>query len=157
MSTITITYTAETATFAFQESELDGYSASIAFYVEDPENLAFSDLQIACEISGIACGITTACPDPRATIHGIDHGQILAATAYWQPQAEATVTIRLTVDGDVRTGSATFVPPLPSQPYPSWVWDGYTWAAPVSMPLGSGIENMEWSEGALEWVERATE
>lgn len=37
----------------------------------------------------------------------------------------------------------------PPQPYPSWVWDGQTWQAPVPAPDGFYY----WDERQLMWVE----
>jgi hypothetical protein len=35
------------------------------------------------------------------------------------------------------------------QPFPSWVWDGDGWVAPVPMPEGDWV----WDEDGLLWVE----
>lgn len=48
--------------------------------------------------------------------------------------------------GDTHTDADGYRPP---QPYPSWVWTGTEWAAPVDKPPGSP---WEWDETAGEWV-----
>jgi hypothetical protein len=45
----------------------------------------------------------------------------------------------------------TFTTPIPTQPYPSWTWDGENWNAPVEYPDDGG--NYEWSEDEQTWVE----
>lgn len=39
----------------------------------------------------------------------------------------------------------------PPRPYPSWVWDGSSWVAPVSYPEDGGV--YEWDESVPGWVE----
>jgi len=42
-----------------------------------------------------------------------------------------------------------FITPRPFQPYPSWIWNGETWEAPVPYPEGGG--SYVWNEDTQEW------
>lgn len=48
--------------------------------------------------------------------------------------------------GDSYSDAGGFRPPLP---FPSWVWSGTSWVAPVDKPVGSP---WEWDETAGNWV-----
>lgn len=39
----------------------------------------------------------------------------------------------------------------PPAPFPSWVWDGDTWVAPVLMPSDPGV--WAWNEDAQTWID----
>lgn len=43
----------------------------------------------------------------------------------------------------------------PPQPYPSWIWDGAGWVAPVPKPEEGGP--WIWDEETQSWVEQVTE
>jgi hypothetical protein len=42
----------------------------------------------------------------------------------------------------------------PPQPYPSWIWNGLEWAAPISMPT-EGL--WSWDEDSTTWIEVVNE
>lgn len=47
---------------------------------------------------------------------------------------------------------ATYLPP---KPYPSWIWNGTIWTAPVELPFTDPLTfiNPVWDEESLSWVE----
>ena len=47
----------------------------------------------------------------------------------------------------------TMIVPKPTQPFPSWTWDGYGWMPPVPMPLGTNNINLIWDETTLNWIQ----
>jgi hypothetical protein len=63
---------------------------------------------------------------------------------------EATLTVWMENAGERSEASTTFVVLRPEQPYPSWVWDDGSWAAPVPYPSDGG--SYVWDEEAGDWV-----
>jgi hypothetical protein len=68
-------------------------------------------------------------------------------------KAETEYELYLWVENDGKSFERTiiFTTPRPLQPYPSWIWDGETWNAPISYPDDGKYyiwneENQEWAE-----------
>lgn len=89
----------------------------------------------------------------------------LGSVKYIQSDQTYLETVRLTCAYDTpyqlrlwaENGGNTFESTVdiqvlkPESPYPSWVWDGATWVAPVPYPEDFDIE-YEWDETKQEWV-----
>lgn len=68
-----------------------------------------------------------------------------------RPDHDGVVEI---TDLDPRPGVNWTVHPdgyRPPTPYPSWVWNGGAWEAPVPMPTEPG--SLVWDEDTLSWLE----
>lgn len=48
--------------------------------------------------------------------------------------------------------SYEFTTHIPTQPYPSWLWDGTNWYAPSDRPIDSDVIDYTWNEQTTSWV-----
>jgi hypothetical protein len=72
-----------------------------------------------------------------------------------QLSADDLVTISVWAEnaGVRYDGNESFVIPRPTQPYPSWVWNGDYWEAPVPYPTDGESDMLYvWDEVAGDWV-----
>lgn len=58
-------------------------------------------------------------------------------------------------DGVFVEGFLPFSPPIPVQPFESWVWQDFSWVPPVSYPEDGGF--YVWDEDSVSWVEEDVE
>lgn len=45
-----------------------------------------------------------------------------------------------------------FSTPMPTQPYPSWLWNGLFWEPPIPLPEDSEVVSYRWDESMQNWT-----
>ena len=88
-------------------------------------------------------------PPPGVRYRRTDQDVLATGRATWQPDQQINITAWCrTRAGHEVTAETHFTAPRPAQPYPSWIWQGGDWAAPVAMPQD---ETAFWDETAGRW------
>lgn len=147
-----ITYDTGTGEFAFDEGTLRSFGTSIEARLERHGQVVRFD--------GLSFGITIArngnvtethaFPPPGVSYRSTDQDRLTSVPVRWQPDETITLEVWIENAGMTRTARHSFTVPRPPQPYPSWVWTGARWSAPVPYPEGAGW--YDWDEAARDWV-----
>jgi hypothetical protein len=66
------------------------------------------------------------------------------------PDIEYTVDVTVNLDGQQYQSTGTFTIPRPDKSFPSWVWSGREWEAPVDYPDDGN--DYVWDEETQSWV-----
>lgn len=90
-----------------------------------------------------------ALPPAGVRYRRTDQDVLATGRAQWDPDQQIGIMAWCqTRAGHEITAEASFTAPRPAQPYPSWVWQGRGWAAPVAMPQD---ETALWDEASGNW------
>lgn len=88
-------------------------------------------------------------PPPGVRYRKTDQDMLAVGRAAWPPDQQIDITAWCrTRTGHEVTAKTRLTSPRPARPYPSWIWDGRGWAAPVTMPQD---ERATWDEAAGCW------
>ena len=91
-----------------------------------------------------------ASPKPGTRLIQTDQDSVVSLRARWNPDDE--ITLEAYVDSPLGRveDSVTFTAPRPTQPFPSWTWNGSRWEAPVAYP--SDGQDYTWDESGARWI-----
>lgn len=89
-------------------------------------------------------------PPPGVRYRRTDQDVLATGRVTWaaDQQIEIAAWCRTRAGHEI-TAEARFTAPRPARPYPSWVWDGRGWAAPMAMPQD---ETAIWDEATGRWL-----
>ena len=80
-----------------------------------------------------------------------DQPYLVVERLFFRPETDYTLWLWCENNGQRFEQTFDFTTPIPAQPYPSWVWGGDQWNAPVEMPDDGNY--YKWDEDTLSWVE----
>jgi hypothetical protein len=89
-------------------------------------------------------------PPSNIVIRELSRNRVFFYRVDAKPDDEVVLSVWASNAGGMITGETEFVIPRPEQPYPSWVWNGEGWEAPVEYPDDG--ESYIWDEESQSWV-----
>jgi hypothetical protein len=90
-------------------------------------------------------------PPPNVKYVRSDQKYLVVKRLKLTPETEYELYLWAKNDKDVFETTVEFITPRPKQPYPSWVWDGEKWNAPIPEPEDDML--YDWDEKNQKWIE----
>lgn len=95
-------------------------------------------------------------PPKGITLMSTDQDCIHFFDFIFVPEKNYNITVEYEYKGNIYSSDHQFTGTIPVSPYPSWIWTGYEWKAPIPLPNDAGDiqtgELYEWHEDDLQWV-----
>ncbi|MBB95564.1 MAG: hypothetical protein CML68_13365 [Rhodobacteraceae bacterium] len=104
---------------------------------------------ITLTVNGVVIA-TEQRPRPGEKFVASDQTVIASVRLPWLPDDQVVIDGFLEIGGQRQDVSIPFTAPRPDQPYPSWIWGGMAWVAPVAHPDDGGV--YAWDEVLGGWV-----
>jgi hypothetical protein len=137
-------------TVSTTENSLD-YALDIGFVQPGVSNVEFKDLHFGYElILNNQLLQTDNYPKDFNKFISSDQEILISVTLpHLVTELEYVLKIWATNNAITSDTVYTFMAPVPQQPYPSWIWNGSAWEAPVPPPEGM----YAWDETTASWNE----
>lgn len=153
MSTIRAIYDTATSDISFENAAGPHSCDLVAALDRHGQTIDIRGLKLGATVSidGVVVE-EISLPPPGVEYRSTDQNTLATVRIRpFPPDGVCTVAVWVhTRDGAQHEGETTFTIPRPPQPYPSWIWDGSAWHAPVAYPDDG--ELYEWDEDAGAWA-----
>lgn len=154
MSSITVKFSRLYQKFTIEENNLSPNYGDIFIGVDIPEErgtAVFNNLSFGYTLyKGSEVVSTRSWPDPGVRYIQTDQDFLENNRAEWKPDWNLKLDVWLEEAGVRHEASQSFKTPRPPQPYPSWIWNGERWVAPVPYPTDG--KEYTWDENKKKWV-----
>ena len=141
----------QTQNWLVTEEELSSYYADLCIGFTDQEPIIdFINLRFGYTLSSNDIELQTQSYPPEGLKYlQTDQEFITIDRLTFQPETSYSLFLWAENDGKRYEYTYNFTTPRPPQPYPSWIWNGEIWEAPVPYPEGGG--SYVWNEDTQEW------
>lgn len=146
-----------TGQLSIDHTEINHWGADLrAMLTRNGQTVNLNGVKMSLTISADGVEIFNLHLPPSGVKYKQTDQDILATgRVMWEPDQTISVSAWCqTTSGQELTATAEFVAPRPESPFPSWVWNGNEWEAPLPYP-DDGAEYV-WDESLGEWVEAST-
>ena len=143
----------QTQNWLVTEEELSPYYADLCIGFTDQETIVtFINLKFGYTLSSNDTEIKTRSYPPEGSRYlRTDQEFITIDRLNLQPETSYSLFLWAENDGNRYEHTYNFTTPRPFQLFPSWIWNGEIWEAPVPYPNDG--EFYGWNEDTQEWKE----
>jgi hypothetical protein len=153
MSIVKATFDTINTTWSLSESSPNSNYIDLQInFISGAEITVFNNLRFGYSILNGNAVIKHEIFPLAGTIESVKSTPVINERILVQPDIEYTLDV-WAEDAGTRTGSSfTFSTPVPTQPFPSWTWNGTEWTAPIATPTdGPADAAYKWSEKQQKW------
>lgn len=143
----------QTQNWLVTEEELSSHYADLCIGFTDQEPIVdFINLRFGYTLSSNDTELQTQSYPPEGVEYiQTDQEYLTVDTLNLQPETSYSLFLWAENDGKRYEYTYNFTTPRPPQPYPSWIWNGEIWEAPVPYPEDD--KYYQWNEDTQEWEE----
>ena len=136
---------------------LDPYNTTLEIgFVDQGPVVYFTNLKFGYTLSSDGAVVEMQAYPPQGTKYiQTDQEYIVTHRLNLHPETAYSLFLWAENDGVRHEYTHDFVAPRPSQPFPSWIWNGVVWEAPVPTPQDENY--YWWDEATLAWVQYENE
>ena len=151
MSNLIIKNNFQTQDWLVTEENLDSFYTDLCIgFTYQEQIINFKGLKFGFTLTSNDIIVDTQSYPPEGMVY-LQSDQEYLTTYRLNIQPETAYSLFLWSENDEKRSEYTynFITPRPSQPYPSWIWNGEIWEAPVPYPQDN--EFYLWNEDTQQW------
>lgn len=127
------------------------YADLFISFTDEAPVVEFKDLQFKYELrQGENIKQYGVFPPPNVRYVRSDQPYLVVERLKLRPEIEYDLYLWAMNNKQQFEKTVTFITPRPTQPYPSWQWDGERWNPPIPYPTDG--EFYEWDEETTSWI-----
>ncbi len=143
----------QTQNWSVTAEELSSHYADLCIGFTDQKPIVnFINLKFGYTLSSDDTEIKTqSYPPAGVTYLQTDQEYIVSDRLMFEPETAYSLFLWAENDGNRYEYTYNFITPIPVQPFPSWIWNGEFWEAPVPYPQDDKFYH--WNEDTQSWEE----